>query len=174
MPLLLTCLFILALALSSAPTQAATPEQLHALRDRVVPDTCASPGDPSLGPISQTQLGTEKRLYLVPCRTTFANVLSVVILERPGRLSALVFPAPGFSFGETWEDARMNRITVTMLLHSPVVTPEGELVSSERIPPGLGTGYILRRYAFEDASPVLKQFAIELDDRKPIELWDDP
>ena len=174
MPLPLTRPFILALALSSAPVPAATPEQRHALRDAVVPDTCTPPGDPSLGPISQAQLDTGERLYLVPCRTTFANVLSVVILERSGKLSVLVFPAPGFSYGETWEDASMSRIGVTSLLPSPVVTPAGELTSSERIPPGLGAGYVLRRYAVEDGNPVLKQFAIELDGRKPIKLWEAP
>ena len=174
MRLTLTRLVIIALVLSSTPTLAATPEQLIELRDAVAPDTCDTPGDPSLGPISQTQLDSAERLYLVPCRTTFADVLSVVILERSGKLSALVFPSPGFSFGETWEDARMNRIGVTRLLHSPFVTPAGELVSSERIPPGLGAGYILQRYAFDDGSPVLKQFSIELDGRKPIELWESP
>lgn len=166
--------FIIALILSPFATVAATPEQLIELRDAVVPDTCAPAGDPGLGPITQVQLGAEGRLYLVPCRTTFADVLSVAILERTDRLRALVFPDPGVDFADTWEHARMNRIGVTYLLSSPGTTPTEELVSTSRIAPGLGSGNILRLYAFDDGSPVLKRLAIQLDGRKPINLWDAP
>jgi hypothetical protein len=68
----------------------------------------------------------------------------------------------------------MSRIGVTTLLHSPFVTSTGELASTARIAPGLGSGHILRLYAFDDGSPVLKRFAIELDGSKPINLWQAP
>ncbi len=170
----LMLLLVAAAALVPLASRAATPAQLFALRDAAVQGACAPAGDSSLGPISASALGADARLYVVPCRTTFADVLSVVVLEHAGALRAVVFPDPGAAFGKTWEDARMNRIGVTSLLPSPGLAPSGELVASLRIAPGVGAGHVVQRYVFEDGTPVLTRFSIERDGRPPIVLWSAP
>ena len=96
-----TSLLLAALALAPISIRAATHEQLYELRDAALPDTCAPAGAPGLGPITQGPLSDETQLYLVPCRTTFADVLSVVLLEHSGRLRVLAFPDPRFVLGDT-------------------------------------------------------------------------
>jgi len=152
-------------------TFAAPPDQLFVLRDMAVADGCAPAGDPALGTIDEAAFGTGARLYIVPCRATFADVMSVVIVERSGALRTVAFPDPGVAFGNTWKEARMNRIGVAALLSSPRLLPDGTLVASSRIAPGLGAGHVVQHYAFEEGVPVLTRFTIELDGQPPIVLW---
>lgn len=170
----LTVLLVPGLVSLPISAVAATPAQLFALRDAAVTEACVPPGDPGLGPIVEAPLGAEGRLHIVPCRSTFADVMSVVVLARAGTLRALYFPEPGATFDAAGQGARMDRLGVTALLSSPRVAADGALVASARIAPGMGNGYLVQYYVLDDGQPVLTRFAIERDGHAPIVLWSAP
>lgn len=153
---------------------AATPEALYAQRDAATGDACVPMARLADGGTDFHPLEDGTALHVVPCRATFADVISVVILERDGVLRTLHFPDPGMRMGSRWQDARMDRIGVTTWLSSPTMHDDGSLVSRQRIAPGMGDGDIVQRYRIEDGSPVLSHFTIERVSEPAITLWSLP
>lgn len=170
-------LLTLGLALWACTAAAASRDVLLALRDAAVADECdTAQAAAHLGKIHETELpdggGT---LYLVPCRSTAFDIVSVAVLERNGHLRALVFPDPVFARKGNWSEARMARIAVTSMLLSPAIAPaRAILTTSARIPPGLGMGVVEKSYRIEHGMPELLRYAILLDGRAPIVLWQAP
>lgn len=153
---------------------AATPEALFAHRDATAPDRCERVGQLSANGIDSRHIGGGSTLHVVPCRSTFADVISMVLIEQDGALNTLSFPDPGLALDTGWQNARLNRIGVTTLLSSPRWRDDGTLVSSNRMAPGMGDGYIVRYYRFDDGAPVLSRFAIERPGQAEITLWSQP
>lgn len=150
---------------------AATLEALLAHRDATAPDRCERVWQLPANGINSRHIGGGSTLYVVPCRSTFADVISMGVIEQDGTLRTLSFPDPGLALGPGWQNARLNRIGVTTLLSSPRWRDDGTLVSSNRMAPGMGDGYIVRHYRFDDGSPVLSRFAIEQPGQTDITLW---
>ena len=154
----LASVLVLGLMLAVGPAMAASDAALRAARDAVAPGECdIARSDAQFGRIRKAELpdggGT---LYLVPCRSTAFDIVSVAVLERGGRLRALVFPDPGFARVDGWETARMTRIGVTDTLLSPTIAPgDATLTSTERIPPGMGSGVITKSYRIDSGQPEL-------------------
>lgn len=168
-PLLMAC--TLALSPVSWSAGESTAKTLYAQRDAELPGVCVPPDAlPSVHIVSHTLEGGAT-LHVLPCRATVADMIHVAILERGAVVRTLSFPDPGVSAGERWQDARLDRIGVTRELSSLQMLEDGSLVSSNRLPPGLGEGLIVQHYRLEDGSPVLTRFAIELQARDPITLW---
>jgi len=156
------------------PTQAmtaATAEALFALRDASEPGECVPAADLPIAGIASTRLNDGATLHVVPCRATVADVMSLLIIEQGEVLRVLSFPDPGFRMGDDGQGARIDRMGVTRQLSSLQVRADGQVVTGNRIPPGLGDGYIVQTYALEDSSPVLSRFAIERQGHPAITLW---
>jgi hypothetical protein len=172
--LCLASVLALGLVLAAGAAMAASDAALRAARDAAAPGECdIAPSAAQLGRIRKAELpdggGT---LYLVPCRSTAFDIVSVAVLERSARLRALVFPDPGFARKDGWGTARMARIGVTDTLLSPTIAPgSATLTSSARIPPGMGSGVITKSYRIDGGQPELLRYAIVLDGRAPIVLW---
>lgn len=166
----LTLLLVL-LATACAVVSAVTPEALYAQRDASSPARCAPVDRWPSGEIASRALDDDTMLYIVPCRSTFADVIALVVMARGGALRTLSFPEPGFALGDRWEDARLDRLGVTVELSSPRLTHDGALVSRHRIAPGLSDGAIVMRYTFKEGSPVLSRFAIERPGKPTMTLW---
>lgn len=163
---------LIALAARPGAPFAASADQLAAIRDAAAPGECT--GTDALGGVGEEVLASGDRLYLVPCRATFANILQVVVLEHDGQLHALSFPDPGYESGSDGAQPRLSRIGVTTTLPDPQLTPEGRLAARLRLPPGLGTGWVLKLFAIDDGNPVLLRFAIEFDAGAPVVIWQAP
>jgi hypothetical protein len=165
-------------------SRAADKTQLLKLRDIVHPAECnLKPGDAAYTGIGRHILGAARKtvLYVVPCRATALNLLDVVFAEEGATLRPVYFANPDFDLPrdkagrEDWAHARMMQIGVTGTVSTPHVDEAaGTIRAVSRIPPGLGQGELSLTYQVRDGAADLMRFAVDLDGKKAITIWQAP
>ncbi|MFZ7092301.1 hypothetical protein [Primorskyibacter sp. 2E233] len=165
--------FVLTIAaiLSAGLAHAAEDDALLALRDALAPGECSLPGDVISQPFGNGVL------HQMPCRTTFADELSVMVFEIDGRLMPLSFAQPSFEFDYgpdeliNWSRPNLGAIHSSPLLSSGFVRPEEMLIeSASRIAPGMGEGAFVYRYAVSEWGAALESAAVSLDSGE-VTIW---
>ena len=172
-----SALALFAILLFGIPAQAAGDMQVLKLRDADHPGQCdLKPGDSAYTGIERIALaGAPKTtLLVVPCLATASDLFDVVFVEDGRVLRPMYFANPSFDLPDDndWLKARMTQIGVTAIISSPEVDKATRTISTESlIAPGLGAGVLALTYKVRDGSAALVRFAVDLDGKRPIIIW---
>ena len=154
--------------------------RLLKLRDADHPGLCdLEPGDGPYTGIERVVLAGTPRttLLVVPCLATASSLFHVVFVEDGGLPRPLYFAIPDLDPPDDndWSKARMTQIRVAAMITSPNIDKAtGTINTATLIAPGLGTGVLSLAYNVRDGSAALVHFAVDMDGKPPIILWQAP
>ena len=111
------------------------------------------------------------------CLATASSLFHVVFVEDGGLPRPLYFAIPDLDPPDDndWSKARMTQIRVAAMISSPNIDKAtGTINTATLIAPGLGTGVLSLTYNVRNGSAALVRFAVDMDGKPPIILWQAP